>query len=95
MPLFFAWKRPIEATVDILALTATTGSLAYTWGQIDPLSGWLLAPYLAWLSFATYLCVSVKPTIYLGSPLLTVSQAGCGYLNNWDFRKGKMDSKHN
>lgn len=55
MPLFFKFKRPIEATVDITALTALTGYLTYVWGQVDELSGWLLAPYLAWLGFATYL----------------------------------------
>ncbi|KAI9838649.1 MAG: hypothetical protein M1819_004963 [Sarea resinae] len=55
MPLFFKLERPIEATVDIVALTGITGYLAYTWGQVDEISGWLLAPYLAWLGFATYL----------------------------------------
>ncbi|OAG09011.1 TspO/MBR-related protein [Paraphaeosphaeria sporulosa] len=57
MPLFFKFHRPIAATVDILALGATVSYLAYTWGQVDETSGWLLAPYLGWLSFATYLCV--------------------------------------
>lgn len=57
-PLYFAMGRPIAATVDILALGGTVGYLAYVWGQVDPVCGWLLAPYLAWLSFATYLCVS-------------------------------------
>lgn len=58
MPLFFRFGRPVEATVDILALLGTTGYLANIWGQVDPVCGWLLAPYLAWISFATYLCVS-------------------------------------
>lgn len=57
MPLFFNLKKPIAATVDIVALTATTGYLAYVWGQVDEVSGWLLAPYLGWLGFATYLTV--------------------------------------
>ena len=30
MPLFFKFKRPIEATVDIVALTGITGYLVYT-----------------------------------------------------------------
>lgn len=55
MPLFFRLKRPIEATVDILALTGTVGYLIYIWGQVDEVVGWTLAPYLAWLGFATYL----------------------------------------
>lgn len=56
MPLFFRFKRPIEATADIVALTGTVGYLTYIWGQIDEVAGWTLAPYLAWLGFATYLC---------------------------------------
>lgn len=55
MPLFFNLKRPIAATVDIVALTATTGYLAYIWGQVDEVAGWTLVPYLGWLGFATYL----------------------------------------
>lgn len=58
MPLFFGLGRPIEATVDIVALTGLTGYLAYIWGQVDPVAGYALLPYLAWLSFATYLSVS-------------------------------------
>ncbi|RDW95246.1 hypothetical protein BP5796_01009 [Coleophoma crateriformis] len=59
MPLFFVAKRPIEATVDILALTGVVGYLAYVWGQVDAVAGWALAPYLGWLGFATYLTIGV------------------------------------
>jgi benzodiazapine receptor len=61
MPLFFGLGRPIEASVDILALSGVTGYLAYIWGKVDPVCGYLLAPYLAWLGYATYLCVSNFP----------------------------------
>ena len=56
MPLFFRFGRPIEATADIVALTGTVGHLAYVWGQVDNVAAWTLAPYIGWLSFATYLC---------------------------------------
>ncbi|KAF2132575.1 TspO/MBR-related protein [Dothidotthia symphoricarpi CBS 119687] len=56
-PLYFGMGRPKAATADILALGGVVSYLAYTWGQVDPACGWLLAPYLGWLSFATYLCV--------------------------------------
>jgi len=59
MPLFFVAKRPIEATVDIVALTGVTGYLTYIWGQVDPIAGWALVPYLGWLGFATYLSAGV------------------------------------
>ncbi len=55
MPLFFGLKRPIEATVDVVALTGLVGYLTYIWGQVDEVAGWALVPYLGWLSFATYL----------------------------------------
>ncbi|KAK3718598.1 hypothetical protein LTR37_005102 [Vermiconidia calcicola] len=55
MPLFFRFKRPIEATVDIVALTGIVGYLTYIWGQVDEVAGWALVPYLGWLGFATYL----------------------------------------
>jgi benzodiazapine receptor len=55
MPLFFVAKRPIEATVDIVALTGTVGYLTYIWGKVDARAGWALVPYLGWLGFATYL----------------------------------------
>ncbi|MCJ1280928.1 hypothetical protein MMC26_000246 [Xylographa opegraphella] len=59
MPLFFGLKRPIEATVDIVALTGVTGYLTYIWGQVDVIAGWALVPYMGWLSFATYLTIGV------------------------------------
>lgn len=55
MPLNFGFKRPIEATADIVALTGLTGWLIYIWGQVDERAGYALVPYLGWLSFATYL----------------------------------------
>ena len=57
MPLFFGFGRPVAATVDILALLGTTGYLTYIWGQVDEVAGWCLAPYVGWLSFATYLTI--------------------------------------
>ncbi|KAF4309016.1 TspO/MBR-related protein [Botryosphaeria dothidea] len=56
-PLFFGLGRPIEAIADIVALNGIVGYLAYTWNQVDQTSAWLLAPYMAWLSFATYLSI--------------------------------------
>ena len=58
MPIFFGLKRPVEATVDIVALTGVTGYLTYVWSQIDSVAAWGIAPYLGWLGFATYLSVS-------------------------------------
>lgn len=62
MPLFFGLKRPIEATVDIVALTGVTGYLTYIWSKVDPVAAWGIVPYLGWLGFATYLSVSTLTT---------------------------------
>lgn len=58
MPLFFGLKRPIEATADITVLTGTVAYLTYIWSGVDTVAAWCIAPYLGWLSFATYLSVS-------------------------------------
>lgn len=57
MPLFFVAKRPVEATVDIVGLLGINGYLAFLWGSVDRVAGLCQIPYLAWLGFATYLCV--------------------------------------
>lgn len=55
MPLFFGLGRPVEALVDIVALTGTVGYLTYIWNRVDKTATYCLIPYLAWLGFATYL----------------------------------------
>lgn len=56
MPLFFGLNPPVAATVDIVALLGLNVYLTYLWGGVDSVAGWCLVPYIAWLSFATYLC---------------------------------------
>lgn len=55
MPLFFVFKRPIEATVDAACLLGINSYLTYLWGTVDEVAGWCMVPYVAWLGFATYL----------------------------------------
>ena len=55
MPLFFGYKLPIAATIDIVSLTGIVAYLTYIWGQIDSVAAYALVPYVAWLTFATYL----------------------------------------
>ncbi|KAK4116341.1 TspO/MBR-related protein [Canariomyces notabilis] len=56
MPLFYGLNRPVLATADAAALLGINAYLAWLWGtNVDSLAGWLLAPYVAWLGFATYL----------------------------------------
>jgi benzodiazapine receptor len=55
MPLFFGLGRPVEALVDITALTGIVGYLTYVWSKVDKTASYCLVPYLGWLGFATYL----------------------------------------
>ncbi|KAF7292385.1 TspO/MBR-related protein [Mycena chlorophos] len=58
-PLFFGFKRPGLALVDIAALAGTTFYLTKILGPISATAAYLLLPYCAWLSFATYLNVGI------------------------------------
>jgi benzodiazapine receptor len=54
-PLFFGMHQITGAMIDILLLdVAVVVTLVLFW-RIRPSAGWLLAPYLAWILFATYL----------------------------------------
>jgi benzodiazapine receptor len=93
MPLFFGYGRPIAATADIVALTGVTGYMAYVWSKVDPMCGYLLVPYLFWLSFATYLTVSEgreRLREWRDRANLAL-KVGCGYLNNWDLKNAKTE----
>jgi len=57
--LFFAWHRGALAFVDIVALLALIVATIVSFARIRRLAAWLLAPYLAWVSFATLLSYSV------------------------------------
>lgn len=86
MPLFFRFQRPIEGTIDILALTGTTAYLTYIYSGIDEVAAWTMVPYLGWLTFASYL--SVRKIWSWGSrgyQVANTPQVGIGYLNNWNF----------
>jgi tryptophan-rich sensory protein len=57
--LFFAWHRGAFAFVDIVALLLLILATIVSFAKIRRLAAWLLAPYLAWVSFATLLNYSV------------------------------------
>jgi hypothetical protein len=71
-PLYFGLGKPIPATIDIFALGGTLACLINIWGQVDSTCGWLLAPYLCWVSFATYLCVRSALFDWLGAWLANI-----------------------
>ncbi len=57
--LFFAWHRGGLAFADILVLLALIVATIVAFARIRRLAAWLLVPYLAWVTFATFLNYSV------------------------------------
>lgn len=53
--LFFHRHAIAGALGEILLLWATIGITMMAFGRIDPVAGWLMLPYLAWVSFASVL----------------------------------------
>ena len=57
--LFFAWHQGGWALADILVLLVLIVVTIVMFARISKAAAWLLAPYLAWVSFATVLNYSV------------------------------------
>ncbi len=54
-PIFFGAQKPSWALVDIVALWIAVLLTLWSFFRISKTAGWLLVPYLAWVSFATLL----------------------------------------
>ncbi|GAA0728164.1 TspO/MBR family protein [Sphingomonas japonica] len=54
-PLFFVAKRPDWARIEVVFLWGSVLALAIGLRPISPTASWLVAPYLAWVSFAAVL----------------------------------------
>jgi uncharacterized protein YbjT (DUF2867 family)/tryptophan-rich sensory protein len=57
--IFFGARAPAAALVDLLLLLPVALATAVTMGARRRAAGWLLAPYVAWLAFATALNASI------------------------------------
>jgi translocator protein len=58
-PLFFTIRKLLLASIDISILWALVIATIYEFYQVDPVSSYLLLPYLAWVSFASVLCITI------------------------------------
>ena len=58
-PIFFGLRRPDLALVEIAVLWVSILAVIMLFHPISPLAAWLLAPYLAWVSFASALNLSI------------------------------------
>lgn len=57
--LFFYWHSGILAFADIIVLLVLIASMIVSFARVKPVAGLLLAPYFAWVSFATALTWAV------------------------------------
>src|SRR3989338_8122244 len=53
--LFFGLQSPSAALAEILVLWVAIVATLFAFGKISRAAGWLLVPYLLWVSFAVYL----------------------------------------
>ena len=56
---FFGQQSPEWALAVIAVLWLMIVYLAFNFYRADRVAGWMLAPYLAWVSFASYLNLSI------------------------------------
>jgi tryptophan-rich sensory protein len=57
--LFFGLRAPGWALIEIVILWAAIGGTILVFRRVDPVAGWLLLPYWAWVSFASVLNASL------------------------------------
>jgi len=57
--LFFAWHLLAWSAAEIAVLWLAIGVTAYLFATLRPRSAWLLAPYLAWTTFAGILNMAI------------------------------------
>jgi tryptophan-rich sensory protein len=57
--IFFGWKKPFLALIDIVALFITILQTRKAFQPVDPFAADLLIPYLVWVGFAALLNWSI------------------------------------
>ena len=58
-PLFFKWKRPDWALIEVPLLWLSVLALMVTTAPYSAAAPWLLLPYLLWVGFAVYLNLAI------------------------------------
>ncbi|MFL6230997.1 MAG: TspO/MBR family protein [Pyrinomonadaceae bacterium] len=57
--IFFGWKRKGLALAEIVLLWLAILTTTIAFHRLTPAAGWLMSPYLAWVSFAALLNFSI------------------------------------
>jgi translocator protein len=58
-PVFFGMERPDWALAVLTALLISLSITVIQFFKLDPMAGWMLVPYLAWVIFATVLNIAI------------------------------------
>jgi tryptophan-rich sensory protein len=72
-PLFFNLKRPDWALIEVAFLWASILAMIIGVGPLSLLAAWLLVPYLAWVSFAAFLNLTI---VRMNAPFGAAKRAG-------------------
>lgn len=57
--IFFGWRQPGWAAVEIVVLWLFIVATVILFGRVRPLAGLILVPYLLWASFASVLNIAI------------------------------------
>ncbi len=58
-PIFFGLNRPRASVVIVTALWLSVVATCLTFFPLDPIAGWLMVPYILWLTVASGLNIGV------------------------------------
>ena len=72
-PLFFRWRRPDWALVEVVFLWSSVLALVLGLAPVSALASWLVVPYLLWVTFAAWLNLAV---VRLNRPFGTMAVQG-------------------
>jgi len=57
--VFFGWRRPDLALVEIFFLWAAIFATMLSFWRVSHTAGWLMWPYLMWVTFAGFLNLAI------------------------------------
>ena len=74
-PLFFRWRRPDWALIEVVFLWLSVLALVLGTAPLSTLASWIVVPYLLWVTFAAYLNLTI---VRLNGPFGARAEAATG-----------------
>ncbi len=72
-PLFFRWRRPDWALIEVVFLWSSVLALVLGTAPLSALASWIVVPYLLWVTFAAWLNLAI---VRLNGPFGAQAAAG-------------------